>query len=221
MPLCCDNRSIMIRSKILVGLEDHGRRMSLEDFADAEGKPGYRYELARGRVVVVDIPGLPHELTLQNIELPLRRYQLDHPDTIHLIAPGSGCALRLPGMSSERHPDRAVYLTPPPDEEQPWDYWMPDLAIEVVSKGGEVRDYEEKREEYLAAGVREYWIVEPRDRSVLVLTRRADVWAERKLTSADVLRTALLPGFEVRVADLFKLPQAPAKKRRRNGRKDR
>lgn len=49
---------------------------------------------------------------------------------------------------------------------------------------------------------------------------RADVWAEKKLSSTDALRTALLPGFEVRVADLFKLPPSPAKKRRRNGRKD-
>ena len=46
-------------------------------------------------------------------------------------------------------------------------------------------------------------------------------FAERKLSSADVLRTTLLPGLEVRVGDLFRLPQAPAKKRRRNGRKDR
>lgn len=211
----------MLRTKIQVGPADHGRRMSLEDFAEAEGKPGYRYELARGRVVVVDVPGLPHGFVVQNVNEAIRVFRAANQGMIYYIASGSDCALRLPGLQSERHPDVAVYLTGPSEEERPWDSWAPDLAIEVVSKGGETRDYEEKREEYLAAGVREYWIVEPRDQSVLVLTRRADVWAERKLSGADVLRTTLLPGFEVRVADLFRLPQAPVRKRRRNGRRDR
>ncbi|MEK7865566.1 MAG: Uma2 family endonuclease [Planctomycetota bacterium] len=210
----------MIRAKTQVGPEDHGRRMSLEDFAEADGKPGHLYELARGRVVVVDVPGLPHGFVVQNVNEAIRVFRAANPETIYYIASGSDCALRLPGLQSERHPDLAVYLTGPAEEGSPWESWAPDIAIEVVSRGGETRDYEEKREEYLAAGVREYWIVEPRDQTVLVLTRRADVWAEKKLTSSDKLHTYLLPGFEVRVADLFKVPHPP-KKRRKNGRKDR
>lgn len=211
----------MLRTKIQVGPEDHGRRMSLEDFAEAEGKPGHLYELARGRVVVLDIPGLPHGLISQNVDIALRAYQAREPGTVYYAASGADCALRLPGMESERHPDRAVYLTAPPEGDQPWNHWAPDLVVEVVSKGGEERDYKEKREEYLAAGVREYWIVEPEDQSVLVLTRRGDVWEERALRTSDTLRSSVLPGFEIEVAAFFKVPQPPAKKRRRNGRKDR
>ena len=44
-----------------------------------------------------------------------------------------------------------------------------DLAIEVVSEDDPQRDYESKRAEYAAAGIREYWIVDPRDESVTLL----------------------------------------------------
>lgn len=184
---------------------DHGTRMSLEDFARARGEPGHIYELEEGVILVVDIPGLPHELVLQVVRDAFSAYRLAHPDRLFLVATGSGAALRLPGMQSERHPDLAVYLNPPPVEgEQPWDYWCPDIVVEVVSKSSEDRDYRIKRREYLQAGVRLYWIVDPGKRAVSFLTRRGDAWAEQKLDSASRLTTPLLPGFELALADVFK-----------------
>ena len=46
------------------------------------------------------------------------------------------------------------------------------VAFEVVSRGGEDRDYRVKRDEYLAFGLREYWIVDPSARRVTVRTAR-------------------------------------------------
>ena len=39
---------------------------------------------------------------------------------------------------------------------------VPTIVVEFVSEGkrNRVRDYREKRAEYLAAGVREYWIID-------------------------------------------------------------
>ena len=36
----------------------------------------------------------------------------------------------------------------------------PDLIVEIVSPGGEARDWREKYLEYEAAGVREYWVID-------------------------------------------------------------
>ncbi len=211
----------MLKTKPHVGPENHGRRMSLEDFAEAEETPGFRYELAKGRVVVSDVPGLPHALIVQNIDCAVRAYQARYPDVIYFAGGGSDCALRLPGIKSERHPDLAIYMTIPTDEENPWSTWIPEIVVEVVSKGGEDRDYAEKREEYLDAGIREYWIVDPMERRILVLTRRMDVWDERRLAGAQKLSTPLLPGFELEVATVFNTPKPRKSPRRRNGRGER
>jgi Uma2 family endonuclease len=188
-----------------VGPADHGTRMSLEEFARARGEPGCSYELEEGVITVVEIPGLPHGFVVQAVRNSLTAYQLAYPDQVCYLAGSNNAALRLPGMQSERHPDLAVYLNPPPVEgDQPWDFWCPDIVIEVVSKSSEDRDYRIKRKEYLQAGVRLYWIVDPQKRAVTVLTRRGDAWSEQQLNDTGKLATNLLPGFELAVADVFK-----------------
>jgi Uma2 family endonuclease len=73
----------------------------------------------------------------------------------------------------------------------------------VVSGGSEVRDYNEKREEYLRAGVREYWILDPRPRILLAQRRLGDVWQDFLVPADAVYRTHLLPGLEVRPGELL------------------
>ncbi len=83
----------------------------------------------------------------------------------------------------------------------PWARWIPEIVVEVVSEGGEKRDYEEKRREYLAAGVKEYWIIDPARRQVLVLQRAGDTF----IAGAETVRhvTPLLPAFTLGVPRLF------------------
>ena len=88
-------------------------------------------------------------------------------------------------MQSDRHPDQAIYLNPPPAGPSPWSRWVPAIVVEVVSKGGEDRDYVEKREEYLRFGITEYWILDPMLRRLLVLHRAGDVWEERAIPAGE------------------------------------
>ena len=79
----------------------------------------------------------------------------------------------------------------------------PALAAEVVSRGSIDRDYVTKREEYLAYGLMEYWIVDPLERKVTVLTRRGDIWAEAVFRGDQVIASLVLPGFATTVAELW------------------
>lgn len=187
--------------KTKVGPSDHGRRMSLDEFSEADGQPGYVYELAGGVIQVVDIPGFSHGQVLLAFDRQLVPWDVAHPGVIHYHGSGDQCVIRLPGLQSERHPDRSYYLSPSPGGEQPWVRWIPDIVVEVVSSGGEARDYDEKRREYLAAGVREYWIFDPAQRTALILQRAGDVWREHR--PASTYSTALLPGFTLDLARLF------------------
>src|SRR5688572_18417162 len=124
-----------------IGLQHRGTRMTLDEFARVEGQPGYLYELEKGIISVVDVPGIPHGLLVQAIRDPLIMYRLAHPDLVSYIASGSDAVIRMPEMQSERHPDILVYLTPPPaDDAQPWEYWIPEIVVEVISVGSEDRD---------------------------------------------------------------------------------
>ena len=60
-----------------------------------------------------------------------------------------------------------------------------------------------KRAEYLAYGLREYWIVDPERKCVTVLIRDGDAWVEQVYRDDQQARSLVLPGFAVSVCDLW------------------
>lgn len=186
-----------------IGPADHGRRMTLDEFIEAETEDGWLYELARGIVVVTEVPGIHHGRIVMRISNLFTIYDYLQPGIINYRAAGSDCRLRLPGMVCDRHPDQAIYLLPDPKGRHLWTKWVPQIVVEVVSRRREDRDYIEKREEYLRVGVIEYWILDPRLRRFLVLRRMGDTWMEIEVPIDGVYRTELLPGLEARPAELL------------------
>jgi Uma2 family endonuclease len=187
-----------------IGPADHGRAMTLDEFLEAEEEPGHRYELARGVLEVTEVPRDSHGQIVWNILGLLRDFQRDHPGRIRRCGGGDAFRLWLPGMISGRNPDVAVVLGGTPEDHR--GRRPPSLVMEVVSPGGEARDYQTKREEYLAFGIREYWIVDPGARKVTVLIRHGDVWIERIFTGEQAAAGVLLPGFALALADVWAEP---------------
>ena len=184
-----------------IGPADHGRAMTLEEFQDAEEEHGYRYELARGVLEVTHVPGDPHGQVVCNLYRAFAHHDLAHPGVIHRFGGAAEFRLWLPGMVSGRNPDVAVVLRNTPRDHR--GHRPPVLAFEVVSKGGEARDYQVKREEYLAFGLREYWIVDPLARRVTVLIRDGDAWIERVFQGEQAAEGLVLPGFALPLAELW------------------
>lgn len=94
---------------------------------------------------------------------------------------------------------------------------VPDLAIEVLSKGNTPKEMSRKLDDYFDAGVRLVWFVDPRKRTVKVFTGRktSKVLGEQQtLTGGKVL-----PGFSLALKDLFaEVEPAPTPKRRKRSR---
>ena len=84
---------------------------------------------------------------------------------------------------------------------------IPAIVIELVSPGRRSwkRDYIEKRDEYLALGVEEYWIIDRFQRSLTVYRRSKNRWEELRFTEHDVYRTDILPGFELPIGRVLAL----------------
>lgn len=183
---------------------DRGRPLTMDEYLNADYVEGYRYELARGVLEVTKIPRRqPHGRIVWFFILRLADYHRDHPGLIDFFGGASEYHLVLPTMVSGRNPDVAVSLRGTPEDaegEHP-----PSLVIEVVSRGKRARDrdYLTKRQEYLAYGVREYWIVDPFERRVTVLIRDGDAWIERVFLDGQVAEGLVLPGFAVPVAEIW------------------
>jgi Uma2 family endonuclease len=191
-------------TRTIIGPADHGRKMGFDEFIEAETEGGYLYELARGVIDVSEVPGIDHGEVVDRLTQMFCDFRREHPGVIKYRAGGGECRIRIRGMSSDRHPDQAIYLDPQPEvETRVWEHWVPTIVVEVVSVGGEDRDYVEKSEEYLKFGVQEYWILDPSDRALIVHRRVGDELDIPLIEPGATYQTPLLPGLDVRPDELF------------------
>ena len=182
--------------------------MSLEEFDRAEGQEGFLYELSRGEVTVVDVPGGKHFAQLDEVREQLSAYRSTHRNHIYRLGHGSDCKILLTDLVSERHADLSIYLTPPVNMKNIWLHWIPEIVIEIVSRSSHHRDYVEKREEYLQFGVQEYWIIDADPEEMLVLQRSDGQWIENVARANETYRTRLLPDFELVLKPIFDAARA-------------
>ncbi|MGH7556403.1 MAG: Uma2 family endonuclease [Gemmatimonadota bacterium] len=77
----------------------------------------------------------------------------------------------------------------------------PDLAVEIVSPSNTLPEIQAKVFDYLNAGTRLVWVVEPRGRTVTVYRSRDEI---RILTlGQEVEGSEVLPGFRIEVSEFF------------------
>ena len=198
----------MATVRLRIGPADNGRKMTLEEFWDAGEQPGYLYELARGVLEVSEVPDDPRYQIVDNLHEAFSTHRRHHPNLILRIGRGSDVRYSIPELGTDRHPDLAVVFREIPARDFRGRR-LSVLGVEVVSPGSRARkrDYEDKREDYPAVGLLEYWIVDPDEKRVTVLIRRevAGVpgWEERTYREAEVIVSDLLPGFAGTVAQLW------------------
>jgi Uma2 family endonuclease len=77
----------------------------------------------------------------------------------------------------------------------------PDIAVEVSSPNDSLRDADDKVEEYLAAGVRSVWLINPKTRVVQVIRSTGTI--QRLRDSDELSEPDILPGFVCHVRDLL------------------
>jgi Uma2 family endonuclease len=90
---------------------------------------------------------------------------------------------------------------------EPFILIAPDLVVEVVSPNDTVYDLDRKIEEYLEAGVRLVWVVNPEVRKVRIyrVDGTSGIVDERGTVSGE----DVLSGFQFAVADLFRETVTP------------
>jgi Uma2 family endonuclease len=99
-----------------------------------------------------------------------------------------------------REPDLMV-LRDAADPRRQARFWLgADLVVEIVSPDDPERDLVRKRRDYAAAGIPEYWIVDPQQGTISVLRLEGDAYAEHGVfRRGERATSALLAGFAVDV----------------------
>ena len=151
----------------------------------------------QGRYTVDDIRALPDEIRVELIDGVI--YDMTAPKPIHqdllfeLAKAFSGCVekcesdckVRLAPFDVRLLPDDKNMFQPDifitcDESKNNGDFYdgAPELAVEILSPSTRSKDFIVKSASYKKAGVREYWIVDPKDRKVWVFFFEEDALPE-------------------------------------------
>ncbi len=161
----------------------------------------YRYELINGVLIVT--PPVSDAEADPNDDLGhmLRTFQESNPrgQVLDRTMPER----TVPGTPNRRRCDRAIWtgLGRVPDTQKD----IPSIVVEFVSaqRRDILRDYELKRDEYLTAGVQEYWVIDRFRRTMTVYRKSPSGPVPELVTETETYQTDLLPGFELPLSRLL------------------
>ncbi len=182
--------------------------VTAEQFWEMPEIPGKRFELVDGELVEMPTAGPLHNLIVAILNNMLytfvasRNLGLVYGDNTSYLLRRNPDRIRIPDISF-------IAWAQIPVDNLPGAFWpiAPDLAVEVVSPTDRIEDVRRKVDNYLESGVRLVWVLWPDDRLVRVHTKgvpNRELGADDELDGGEVL-----PGFTVRVGELFAMPTRP------------
>jgi Uma2 family endonuclease len=163
---------------------------------------GERQELLRGTVVSEPSPNRTHGRTVARLAALIepfvraRRLGVVYAADTGFVLARNPDTVRGPDVAfvSEARERRA-------GAKQPYFPGAPDLAIEVVSPSDRTKEILGKVSDYLSAGSRMVWVVDPASEAVQVFR---SPFQPRRLASEDLIEGEdVLPGFSIAVAQIF------------------
>lgn len=174
-----------------------GLRMSADEYLALEDD-GHRYELIDGVVCISPSPSPLHSEILLLIAFEIGAYLRSNP--IGKVFNDQGVPLK-----SVRHgdivyqPDIVFLSADKADRIGNHIADLPDLVVEIVSPSSRRMDNETKRGDYENAGIGEYWIIDPLQKTMTFLRLR-DGKYEDVATAGDRFESAAIPGFSLDLA---------------------
>jgi Uma2 family endonuclease len=158
-------------------------------------------ELVRGELVMMTPAGFRHSRIAQRIAARLTAFV--EPNALGVVTTADGGFLLAQDPDTVRVPDAAFVCAHRIPAVEPSGFFpgAPDLAVEVLSPNDRASEVLSKVQEWLSAGCRAVWVLDPETHTVSVYqspSAAVILHASDTLTGGEVL-----PDFRVPVAELF------------------
>lgn len=163
---------------------------------------GRRYEIIEGVLYVANAPSYAHQLAVYK----LARYLGDFVEVNRLgVVLGAPFEVHLSELSRPVQPD-VLFLRndQKPSEDAQIFVGAPTLIVEVISPSSIRVDRKVKFDLYEATGVAEFWLVDPKTRSIEIYTLSNGEYAlVGQFTGDEVVKSNVLDGLDLKVSAIF------------------
>ena len=146
-----------------------GKKVSYEEFMDISENSDLRMEYINGEIIIMGSPDTQHQNISGNLHIILRNYLKGKPCKV-FYAPFDVHFLKINlKVPDVLQPDLLIACDMENNINEKGRYMgTPALVIEILSHSTRSRDMVDKLNIYMMSGVKEFWVVNPKDKTVLV-----------------------------------------------------
>jgi Uma2 family endonuclease len=176
------------------------RRASIEEFWSLP-ESVLPTEYIDGEIIMAPTPTVRHQRTLVNIFVPLHAFVTEKalgkvfPAPLDVVLPTGEVVQPDIFFLGTKQAERVSAANKVEE--------VPPFLVEILSPSSVKHDTVRKRELYEKNGVREYWIVDMKERSIAQLVLRKKHYVVTELGESDTIRGAVLAGFEMTVGEML------------------
>ncbi|MDH4199714.1 MAG: Uma2 family endonuclease [Spirochaetia bacterium] len=186
-----------------------GLKVTREEYLDLE-EDGFKYDMINGVLVMSPSPFFDHNDVLTEIASLFRNFLRK----MHIGKCVVETDVYLPDGGDVLRPDISVILKENYGIIKGHIHGVPDIVVEILSNATIKRDLGVKADRYLSNGVKEYWIVDPDEKTIeLWINTTPDspgstgsqgtttnLWNKKE---GGILKSSILKGFVLKRDDVF------------------
>ncbi|MGB3973650.1 MAG: type II toxin-antitoxin system Phd/YefM family antitoxin [Peptococcia bacterium] len=197
-------RYFLVKEKAL-DYQYGGKKVSYEEFMEIYENSELRMEYINGEIVLLSSPSTHHQQISGDLYVNLRTYFMDKkcqvfyaPFDVHFFKKG----FDTPDVMQ---PDLLVACDLEGSVNEKGRYMgTPTLCIEILSKSTRSKDMVDKLNTYMLSGIREFWIVDPKNKLVILYGfKDCDIDEFITYKSGEILNSYFFEGLKISLDEIF------------------
>ena len=179
------------------------QKFSYADYKAWDLKPGERFELINGVAYAMSAPNLTHQHIVAMLTSEFFTFLKNKACRV-FPAPFDVRLFYEEDESDDTvvQPDVVVVCDPQKLSEEGC-RGAPDLVVEILSPSNTAIEMERKLNLYKEARVREYWVVDPKNKHISVYQWQDSIYLLQTYKVTDIVRPGVLPGMEIPLSAVF------------------
>jgi Uma2 family endonuclease len=193
----------MVSGALLKEQYENGRRFTYADYKDWELAEGERYEIIYGEAYAMSAPNAYHQSILMELGRQFANYLTGKPCKVY-PAPYDVRLFFEEDESDDTvvQPDISVVCGAEKRGKEGC-HGAPDFVAEILSPSNTAIEMQRKFELYREAGVREYWVLDPEQKTIYVYVLDKGTIFPRVYRASGAAPVEIFPGFAIDIEPVF------------------
>ena len=182
-----------------------GKKVSYEEFIEIYEKSDLRMEFINGEIYLLSSPAIVHQEILARLHLTFNEYFKGKKCKVYFAPFDVHFRKKDIKEPDVMQPDLLVACDVEGNINEKGKYMgTPTLVVEILSDSTRSKDMIEKLNTYMLSGVKEYWVIDPRQERVVIYSfKNCEIGEYNFFEKGGIAQSFIFDGLVLNVSDLY------------------